>query len=654
MAKKTEAPRAATTIFDWIYLFTWAFMPFVFNMYNEKVQDAGLYPPFAFIALMTIVLAVLSFTKKMKDTLMSWPMLAVFFFLVWHLAGRGQANAASEFWATLARNITVFAYLIITWQLLRNDLLRFKYIMYGGLAFAAISAIGILPDLLRVLIKGNFVQDVYQVKGLFIHKNFATSALMMALPLVFLATREKNSTVRLIAFASLAIIIFEIAMLRTRGVWLGLMGGVAITVGLHLLSKNRDSLPLKPIFIGIGAFVSLLVAVFLFTGSKEKILDTSNVSIRMVYWNNSVEMAKEHPLTGVGAGNWKTNFPKYGLEGTNSSVIMGETSIAQPHNDMLWVLAEMGIPGWLAFAAFQLLMLFAGVKLLAKETGESRHQVMASIFGLIAFAIYGLGEFPIERPHTFALLMLPLANLLFLAEKHGVLQRKIIMVPAIVPLATVAVFSVVGLWVFNARITGEKHAKKAVEAYSQRNGRLMQQKATDAKSDLFELDIFINPMEFFIGLGLMEQSRFTEAEQVLKEGLEIYPYHLNTMVQLGDCYKFQKKNNQAILVYDDILKISPAFYRANLNKAEIYMRENKVYEALACLNLVSYRTNYQKYQDVGLAVLKAFINEENPEKLGELHQLLKPYANDAGQAWQTYNNWKRDKVLKRTAGNSIQ
>jgi tetratricopeptide (TPR) repeat protein len=443
----------------------------------------------------------------------------------------------------------------------------------------------------------------------------------------------------------MALIIIELALMRTRGVWLGLVGGVGVTVLLHLLSKNRDNLPLKPIFIGTGAFAVLLAGVFLFTGSKEKILDTTNLNIRTVYWNNSVEMAKDYPLTGVGAGNWKVNFPAYGLSGTNSSVVMGETSIIQPHNDMLWVLAETGVPGWLAFAAFQLLMLFAGVKLLARTTGERRHEVMAAIFGLIAFATYGLFEFPIERVATFGLIVLPLANLLFLAEENDVLQRKLIQLPAIVPIATVVAFAVVGLWVFSARMSGEKDASKAVNAYIKRDAKTMLAYATDAQSNLFELDIYLNPMEFFIGLGLMDQSRFVEAEQTLKEGLEKNPNHLNTMVQLGDCYKFQKKFDQAILVYDEILKISPAFYRANLNKAEIYIRQNKVYEALACLNRVNYRINYPKYQEVGLAVLRPFIEETQPQQFAPLHALLQQSADNPAQAWQIYNNWKRDRIL---------
>ena len=74
--------------------------------------------------------------------------------------------------------------------------------------------------------------------------------------------------------------------------------------------------------------------------------------------------------------------------------MIGETQISRPHNDMLQVLAELGIPAWIAIAMFQLYLLFICVKLLNHVDGEKRNYAMAGIFALVAFAAYGIGEFP--------------------------------------------------------------------------------------------------------------------------------------------------------------------------------------------------------------------------------------------------------------------
>jgi len=55
----------------------------------------------------------------------------------------------------------------------------------------------------------------------------------------------------------------------------------------------------------------------------------------------TIEMVKDNPVIGVGAGNWMINYPVYyaqyqGLEFKNWR---------RPHNDYIWILAEKGFLG---------------------------------------------------------------------------------------------------------------------------------------------------------------------------------------------------------------------------------------------------------------------------------------------------------------------
>lgn len=643
MAKKSVPTTPKTPIFDYLYIFTWALMPLVYPMFEAQVQDAGLYPQVALLALASLVGGILLFTKKTKPLPFLITLAAIAFFVIWHFAGYSNAIAKSLFWATFSRNAVFFTYLILTFQLLRNDLLSFKSVVRAGVVFGALSALSVLPDLLKVLASGHYTREIYSATGWFTHKNFAASALLMAIPFLYLGTRETNKTWRIISMISLVLVMFEIVLLRTRGVWLGVLAGIGATVLLQLLSKQKETRQLRLIGISSAAFVVLLAVVFMASGSAEKILDMRNIDVRFMYWERSVTMAQEAPIKGVGAGNWTINFPKYGLEGTNLSVMQGETTVDRPHNDMLWVLAEMGIPAWIALAAFQILLLFICVKLLNHTDGEKRNYAMATIFGLVAFGVYGLGEFPIERPVAVGLLVLLAAQALRLAEEEGLTKKPLFLLPANVAAGLIIGLAVFGLWVSKSRIDGEKGAYKAVQGYLSRNPAMMLQGGTEAQNRFFEIDIFNSPMQYFTGLGYLANNRFAEAEQEFLQGLEVNPYHINTLRLLGDSYKFQKQYDKALLRYDEALAISPRFYMASMSKVEIYLAQNDVHAALKALNTVSYKTDYPKFKQLGLQVLQRFGQEAAIDVMPELHAVVLNNSGSPDQLWQAYLDFKKSK-----------
>ncbi len=644
MAKKAAIKVKKTSVFDYLYIITWALMPIVFVVYEERVQDAGLFPRQALIALSALLSVGVLFTKKTRSFPFLMTVAAIAFFVIWHFAGYSQAYAHTEFWATFSRNGLFLAYLMLTFQLLRNQLLSFNSIVKGGILFGSLSALSLIPDLLEVVKTGKFVENIYSATGWYAHKNFAASALLMAIPFLYLGTRQKSAIWKYMAIGGLSLAILEIVLLRTRGVWLGFLGGVGATVMLQLLSKQKENKQLKLIGIGSAAFVVLLAIVFVASGSAEKLLDRRNIDTRFFYWERSVQMAQEKPITGVGAGNWKINFPKYGLQGTNQSVMEGETNIIRPHNDMLWVLAEMGIPAWIALAAFQLMLLFICVKLLNHTDGEKRNYAMATIFGLVAFAVYGLGEFPIERPVAVGLLVLLAAEALRLGEEEQITKKELFSLSPALLNTLVIVLAIFSLWVANKRIEGEKQADKAVNAYMKRNANNMLRYGEAAQNRFFALDIYNTPMNYFTGLGHLANQRLPQAEIEFKAALEVNPYHINTIKQLGDCYKFQGRFDDAIVRYDEALAISPMFYMASLGKAEIYLSQKKIEKALIALNFVSYSVTYPKHRQVGLAILQAFGRMPEPPRFPDLYAIVKNNSQNQDQLWNAYVNWKKQKI----------
>lgn len=647
MAKKSTSTQQHNPVFDYIYIITWAIMPLVFLVYEKQVQDAGYFPRLALLGLSALLATLILFTKKTKPFPFIITIAAISLFVLWHFAGYSTALIKSEFWATFGRNAFFLGYILLTFQLLRNGLLKFSALVYGGVLFGAISALSILPDWSNHLAGKKGFEDIYAVQGLFSHKNLAASALLLSVPFLYLGSRMHNTFWKYLSLGTLGLAVLEIAFLRTRGVWIGFAGGVAVTVLLQLLSKQKDNQQLKYIGLGTGIFAILIASFFLVGNNAEKVLNRSNIDTRLFYWNSSIEMAKEHPVTGIGAGNWKVNFPKYGLRGTNQSVMEGQTNIIRPHNDMLWVLSEMGIPAWIALAAFQLLLLFIGVKLLNHTDGEKRNYAMASIFGLIAFALYGLGEFPIERPVVVGLLVLLVAEALRLAEEEEILKKPLFMLQPKVLNSAILLLAFLGFWIASHRIRGERNAAKAVDAYLSKNPVGMLNFGTAAQNNFFDVDIYNTPMLYFTGLGHLAKQQLPQAESDFKEALRLSPYHMNTIKQLGDVYKFQRKYDLALAQYDQALEISPRFYMAALGKAEIYFQQKNIRAALGALNLVSHTVTYQKYQQLGTAILVEFGKIEQPTYLTDLHTIIQQNSNSPAQLWEAYLNWKRKSVSKK-------
>ena len=158
------------------------------------------------------------------------------------------------------------------------------------------------------------------------------------------------------------LILLEIVLLRTRGAWLGLISSALLIIPFgwfmggparEILSKMKKWWPALLVVIAVLGF-SLRSET-----SSSQLLNERNISHRFAFWENSLEMIQEHPLSGVGHANWRLHFPKYGLEKTDTQVMNGLAGIQRPHNDLLWILSEQGVIGLLLYLAMLAMVMWS-------------------------------------------------------------------------------------------------------------------------------------------------------------------------------------------------------------------------------------------------------------------------------------------------------
>ena len=593
---------------------------------SNDLQDLGLWQRMAvagFIAIIALGMGI----KNLKSRLSVLEILA-FGLVAWPLVKFGTVNAPSELYGHIARMSLLFGTMVISAEAFRNDEKGTLKAFGIGAQFALlIAALSILPSLGEAYKEG----DIYLASGkLFAHKNYAAATLLMLIPAA-LAVRLPETLGTWLQRIAIGLALFEILFLRTRGVWLAAALMALVAAGVYATQKdstyrNQSLIALAVLVVGVG-----IAIVF---GGAEKVFDSSTIQSRIHYWKASKEMFLDNPISGVGGGQWKIEYPATGLKGTNESVMNGTTSILRPHNDILWLLSETGI-GALFFIGMMLLALLHLLK--------TKEQLL---FGLtiVAFGAYGFGEFPLER----TTLLIPFAVAMgYLASRSKSIYEG--GKPLSMGLSAVALVFTVAVSL--ARVGGEKEAAQALDGYMKRNARAMVQNSAAATGTFFEMDIYNNPMPYFEGLGILISGGQKPNAGILKksaaafeQALEIHPNHILSLNQLAQIRRIEGDYAEASRLYNQVLAMSPRNTSAALRLAEVERVRGDVYASMNALKKLDKKYTPQNLNGLGreaTQTLQAFAAMSNPRPASQsLHRKLQ--GQKPGKMWQIWSQSRKN------------
>ncbi|MCJ0763306.1 O-antigen ligase family protein [Variovorax terrae] len=142
-------------------------------------------------------------------------------------------------------------------------------------------------------------------------------------------------------------------------------------------------------------------------GQKEE-YTVGSFSVRMVMWKATARIIKAHPLSGVGAGAWEVDIPLYQAEGSQL-----ETDY-YVHNEILQLLAEYGLVGWLFLLCLLAYLANAAWRTWRNRTPEGQAEAplrALALLSLLAFLIVSNAGFPWRMASTGAIFALALAVL---------------------------------------------------------------------------------------------------------------------------------------------------------------------------------------------------------------------------------------------------
>ena len=612
-------------------------------------QDIGLWLRITLLALAGVVGSVL--TRKYGGTGFSiFGVIALLLLLP--LIKIGSVHAGSELLGYGARIGLLFTWIQLSAALFRKEKSNgIQALATGAQAALLIAAFSILPSLVEAYKASN----IYLANGpLFTHKNYAAASLLLLLPLA-LNAREEGLFGLWLQRISVGLAIVCILLLRTRGVWLGAFVMTGIAVAYYAIKGNAQRRTVGMISLGV---ISIGIVVAIFAAGSEKIFNSDTIQSRLHYWNASWEMFMDQPVTGVGGGQWKIEYPGTGLKGTNESVMSGQTSILRPHNDLLWMLSETGIAGALLFIT---LLVLGFIHTLKHERG------LFFALTIVGFTVYGFGEFPLER----ATLLLPLATALGFAAAHTKPSIKIRPIAGVILAGLTGLFAV---YVGQNRVKGERAAKDCLDGYMSGNARSMQINAQKAQNICFEMDIYNNPMAYFEGLSHMRtpngqipsDNKINKAEAAFNQALQIHPNHILSLNQLAAVKRYNSSIGGAIDLYERVIEIAPRNGNAAMQLMELYRVKGDIYGSLNAMKMFATKDllwywrnmnnkNYQPrgqaegqrmqmldaYRKSSVTTLKLFSGVNNPRPaVRSLHRDLQ--GKKPAEMWQIWLNWRQN------------
>ncbi len=214
---------------------------------------------------------------------------------------------------------------------------------------------------------------------------FLVLTVPVVLALAFNAVKKSRYQILLfiLAFEGL----FCLYLTRSRGAWLGLLGGSFLTLLLYRKWKIALALVLAA---GIGCLMlPKNVLIHLDINRKEQ-----SIVERFDLWQRAVNVIQAKPLTGTGINTYTKAHEKYDRQKS------WRVKEYYAHNGYLQMGAEIGIPGLVSFLAFLVFLITGAFKKSRDLSTPDRNLAAGLIASLLSFLVFAASDTLLHNPQS--------------------------------------------------------------------------------------------------------------------------------------------------------------------------------------------------------------------------------------------------------------
>lgn len=395
-----------------------------------------------------------------------------------------------------------------------------------------------------------------------------------------------------------------------------LSGGVLLTLSgwliLHRLNRLIRRRPMSPavrkFWQGVG--IAYLVATLLFYGvytvktlpggweavmpadltAQLKTVNGSDHSfaIRFAFYKDALEIAKDYPLLGTGAGGWKALYTQYRtLPYTTSEV----------HNAYLQTLVETGLLGFLVYLALWGTGIYSAFRLFKHFRKDARWPLVWSvILAFVAMGMHSFLDFDLSLPTLSIITWIMFAlirNARQLAKKQpegfklAGSRRWLVLVTGF----TVAlVVALPAYRLYQAGQIGAEGARAmAAGDLNKAESQMRQAISMDPYTGSFVADLArINLVHW---LQDNDQDRLKQGVQMAEEAVQKEPYNIQLKSSLITAYLVTGMTDQGMNIARELIKANPYELKAyevlagaGVEAAIHYRQQGQRSQMLMCLD----------------------------------------------------------------------
>jgi len=547
----------------------------------------------AFIQILTIMAASLFLLGEGKLRVISsglnYPIIA--FLIASSMSLLGSVDVYASLYALFGLILFVVLYSLVPNVIREREQTRkimVSLILVSGLI--SIYSIGQYfgIDLLNLKVVGSGY-----ISGPFENRNVLASFLVFTMPVsvgfIFESSNRKlRILISLIAVLSLVALIFT----RTRGAWLGFIGAMFFFTWAKVESEGGIGRVLSHLLrrrsvIFIFCFVICLGLLMRWDYRKPSSFTKKFLSIadlkdpatrhRFVMWRTGIDLIKENPVFGTGAGTFKKIHPKYQSKYLRTKKYgMFEGLSRFIHNDYLEMAADTGLLGLGTFLWLVATLYWIGIRRL-KELNKLKYPpgfLIIILSSVTAVLIHSFFHYSLYLPATGMLFWFWLGLLNSggpkLEKSKGNIHPSIIK-------RSLILFITLLLLVWTVR-------PFVASLYFDKAGYYSMRGEYDMAIAMYSKSIRYNPHDenAYNNLGNVYRNigLYGEALGDYNKALEINPYLVEAHNNLGILYVNRGLYDEAIKEYNVALEINPNLAGIHNNLGNTYRRKRWYEKAL--------------------------------------------------------------------------
>ena len=403
------------------------------------------------------------------------------------------------------------------------------------------------------------------------HRSFAAEYLLPSLPFILVLNEYLPKGKKLFLLIPGVINISFLLFTRNRSGLIILIVILLLYVIFIMLKKEKGTKlkTLTPVLAVIS--ISFLISLLPVKGTERPdlestantIFDTEYKSnmLRLKFWEASIQMIKENPITGVGLFKWSGYYPKYNGDYFNDENVTFVHSI-RAHNDFLELFAESGVSSSLIF-----LMIFASIiiTLLRRIKFNEKYFYLLLTF-LITFA-YSLVAFPNHKFASYFLACVVAGTALVQLNEKEKYSFKLKSDQLKWALLSIIIIGGITSYI---RLKSEIFFGEAIYLKERGQYSMMYERLEKISEIFYPYDTSKQPVDYYRGIANSYLERYPDALKNNLSGQELAPYNPIIMRNIASSYYGMKNYKKAIDQLEKVKKYFPNYIAPQINLLELY------------------------------------------------------------------------------------